>query len=342
MKLKLKFWPIFSGVLLIVFFIVIFIKFSNLKDLFSILKNGLWYYVIFLLVIEWIYFYNQAKVFAGIFSIFGSFPQLKNIIKIFLSANFINMALPSGGISGMTLFVQTGALTKTTRSQATVINILYYLINYGSFSAIMILGLIFLFTINKLQTFHYIGAGILLLFVSAIALIFYIGYKNQKMLYKIMQFLTAIVNKIFFIFKRKNLITIENIKHLHYEILFSIKEFQKDKHSFLSPFIFSLIGHFLQMLILYLCFLAFGTNPQFYIIVIGYIFSVIFILVSPTPSGIGIVEPTMAITMSSLGTPIEAAGLATFVFRGIVFWLPFFAGFYTTRTLNLDKLEKFN
>ena len=54
----------------------------------------------------------------------------------------------------------------------------------------------------------------------------------------------------------------------------------------------------------------------------GFSISYLFLIVSPTPSGIGIVEGIMPLALSSLSVPWSQAVIITLAYRGITFWLP--------------------
>ncbi len=337
MRTKLKFWPIVSGIILIVFFVILAIKFSDLEKFYKTLQQGIWYYIFALFTFETLYLVDQAEIFTGLFKIYNVNITIRKILKVFLAANFTNLALPSAGIAGLTVFSQAGPkLFNIKRSKAMVINLLYYFLNYGSFIVLMILGIILLFTMNKLQTYHYISASLMFILVLTGSSIFWVGYKNKNHLKNLLEGVAKFINFFSQRLSKKDLIKKDNINNLQTEIFYTTSVYKRNKHKFLEPLAFALLGHFIQIFVLYISFLAFGYNPEFYIVIIGYIFSVVFIMVSPTPSGIGIVEPVMAVTMASLGAPIEIATIATLTFRGITFWLPFFIGFYATRRLKLE------
>jgi uncharacterized protein (TIRG00374 family) len=59
--------------------------------------------------------------------------------------------------------------------------------------------------------------------------------------------------------------------------------------------------------------------------------------VSPTPSGIGIVEGALALTLASLDVDLSQAVIITIVYRGITFWLPLAVGALAFRALHLDS-----
>jgi uncharacterized protein (TIRG00374 family) len=106
---------------------------------------------------------------------------------------------------------------------------------------------------------------------------------------------------------------------------------RKKPKNLLLPAVLALSSKFLLMLVLYLVFLAFNVPVTFATLVAGFSIGNLFNIVSPTPSGIGIVEGTMALVLTSLHVPLAASTVVALVYRGIVFWLPLFLGMITFR-----------
>ena len=59
----------------------------------------------------------------------------------------------------------------------------------------------------------------------------------------------------------------------------------------------------------------------------------LFLIVSPTPAGIGIVEGILAVALTSLNVPVEDATVVTITYRVFSFWFPFLIGMFTFRML---------
>jgi hypothetical protein len=96
-------------------------------------------------------------------------------------------------------------------------------------------------------------------------------------------------------------------------------------------------SHVTNLLSLVLLFMAFGIDPINLIPIVAYMVSVLFVIFSPTPMGIGFAEGGMALTMVGMGVPEAQATAITIAFRGLSFWLPllFGAGF-------LHRMKVFN
>jgi hypothetical protein len=79
----------------------------------------------------------------------------------------------------------------------------------------------------------------------------------------------------------------------------------------------------------------------------GFSIGYLFLIVSPTPAGVGVVESILPVALNSLRVPWAAAVLITLVYRGITFWFPLAVGGIAFRLLErqpkslpaLDKTE---
>jgi len=91
--------------------------------------------------------------------------------------------------------------------------------------------------------------------------------------------------------------------------------------------------------ILLLTFLAFRIPYTSGTIVAGFSIGYLFLIVSPTPAGIGIVEGVLTLALTSLWVPVEAAAIITLVYRGYTFWLPFVVGMLAFRQIPHEKIK---
>jgi uncharacterized protein (TIRG00374 family) len=103
------------------------------------------------------------------------------------------------------------------------------------------------------------------------------------------------------------------------------------------PLFFALINKLILWLVLLFCFLAYRVPLDLGAITAGLSLASLFLIVSPTPAGIGIVEGILAVSLGSLGVPLGDATVVTVTYRGATFWLPFLAGLVAFRQLHLAK-----
>ena len=81
-------------------------------------------------------------------------------------------------------------------------------------------------------------------------------------------------------------------------------------------------------------FLSFEVPFSTGTIVVGFSITYLFLIVSPTPSGIGVVEGIMPIALSSLRVDWSQAVVITLAYRTVTFWVPFGIGAWAFRSLH--------
>jgi uncharacterized protein (TIRG00374 family) len=80
-------------------------------------------------------------------------------------------------------------------------------------------------------------------------------------------------------------------------------------------------------------FLSFDVPFSAGTIVGGFAIGYLFLIVSPTPSGIGVVEGVMTLALRTLRVELSDAVLITLAYRGVTFWLPMAVGAFAFRVL---------
>jgi len=61
-------------------------------------------------------------------------------------------------------------------------------------------------------------------------------------------------------------------------------------------------------------------------LIVGTSLSYLFLIVSPTPYGLGVVEGILTLALRSMYIPVSDALVLTISYRGVIFWIPFLLG----------------
>jgi uncharacterized membrane protein YbhN (UPF0104 family) len=101
--------------------------------------------------------------------------------------------------------------------------------------------------------------------------------------------------------------------------------------------VYEIFHHVANFFSLICVFIAFGIDPVSIIPATVYVVGITFIVLSPTPMGIGFVEGGMVLAMVSQGVPEAEATAITLAFRGISFWLPFMVGAIFLHNINQER-----
>jgi len=105
----------------------------------------------------------------------------------------------------------------------------------------------------------------------------------------------------------------------------------------IKTLLIALIAHAINVLSIFVIFIAFDYNIHYGALIAGYAFGEVARIISPQPEGIGVVEIVMAIIFTSFGVPPIQAAAISIVFRGFNFWAPLGIGF-----LLLKRLKSFS
>lgn len=101
----------------------------------------------------------------------------------------------------------------------------------------------------------------------------------------------------------------------------------------LEPLVCAGVAQALGVALLWVVFVALDYRIAPGPLVAGYAVGNLFMAISITPSGVGVVESAMTLTLAAFGVPLEIAAAGTILFRLFTFWVPMVAGFFTWRTV---------
>jgi uncharacterized protein (TIRG00374 family) len=97
--------------------------------------------------------------------------------------------------------------------------------------------------------------------------------------------------------------------------------------------LYALLRHTAGILSLFAVFKAFRYEIGLGPLVAGYAVGLLFLIVSITPQGVGILEGIYVLLFRSLGVPGAVATAVGLTYRGLTFWFPFLAGFILLRLI---------
>jgi len=109
-----------------------------------------------------------------------------------------------------------------------------------------------------------------------------------------------------------------------------------DKKGFVYTILVSVLIEFTGIAHLYVAMLALNFTPSLLAAALGYIISVIFLIVSPFLRGLGAIEVSMTYVLLRFGFGNVEAISITFLYRFFEFWLPLLVGIFAF----LSKLNK--
>ena len=317
---------------------IVALGFSELETIVVTLQKAHVGYLLLALAIQSVWFFVSARVYKSVFRLLGMDEGLFTLARIASAASFVNLVTASGGMGGVALFASEAKRHGHPTGKVTVAAGLFLSLDHASFICVLAVGLMILARRNDLDASDITASLLMLVVASIYASILYLGYRSERKLDRLLIFLVGIVNRIARFFRRKKEVLHEARAHeFAHEVAEGFQSLKGKPYLMVKPVLWGILDKILLMAILAAAFLSFEVPFQADIIVAGFALTYLFVIVSPTPSGIGIVEGIMPIALSSLNVNWSHAVVITLAYRTVTFWYPFAVGALSFRSLHTEE-----
>jgi len=287
---------------------------TELSEVKRMLFDADWRFVLVGIILTFVYISLQGLMYVASFASIRHRIPLITAIVLFLKRNLISIFLPAGGISSLAFFTGDIENNGITKSQIHFASAVYGFV--GILSVIVVAVPIFIYSLIV----GGIGSGEWIAFFSMLALIIAI-YLIYRSIVKKGVFYRWLVRSFSF-----------------FEVFsIDIRSNRISKKQFFITLFYSVLIEFVGISHLYVAMLALGYTPSFFAAFLGYVISVIFLIVSPFLRGLGAIEVSMVFVLVRLGyTNVEAVAV-TLLYRFFEFWMPLIAGIFSF-LLKINKL----
>ena len=324
------------GILLVLF------SLSEIQDITKAIEAGNLYLLLAGFLIQLIWLLNLGITFKHLYHLMGIKEKSSHLFWVASAANFINVVAPSAGIGGIAIFLDDAKRHNHSPGHVTIVGVLFVLFDYVAFLCFLALGWIVLIRRNNLNPGEITASFILLGLAVGLAFILYLGYKSRERLARLLVRLTRIINRVLKPILHRSYLKEENAELYALELSDGLHAIRGRKKDLIWPFLFSLNNKAILLVILAICFFTFQIPFSFGTLVAGLSIGYLFVIVSPTPAGLGFVEGALTITLNSLRVPLGSAVLITLTYRAITFWFPLAVGALALRVLKFKKKIRLN
>lgn len=328
-----KFFVAFVFFLLIV---IIVLSFSELETILKTLRRAHLGFLLLAVLIQCIWFISSGRMYQSIFHLLGIHDTVLELSRIATAATFINIVAPTAGVGGVALFASEARKRGHAVGKVTVAAALFLLLDQASFLAVLSVGLIILAGRNDLNPGEISASVFLLVIAISYAFILYLGYRSEQKLGNLLARIARLLNRFFRFFRKDDYLSETRAHEFAREVAEGFSGITEKKSSLVRPILWGILDKTLLMIVLVFSFLAFEVPFTADIIIAGFSLTYLFLIVSPTPSGIGIVEGLMPIALSSLGVNWSQAIVITLAYRAVTFWLPLGVGAWAFRSLHAE------
>ncbi len=307
----------------------VFSHFAGLKGILDTLKDGDWHYLSLAIVLELLWLLNQGATFQAIFRALGVQEKLGRLILMAAAANFINIIAPSAGIGGIAVFLSEARNRDYSSGKATVATTLFILVDYLAFFMVLTLGFVVLIRRDRLTPTEVTASAILLSIAIGLGVILVLGFHSERQLSQVLAWLARLVNRVVAPFRpaaHKEYLSEERASSFAHEVADGVREIRHNPRDLAIPILLALNGKVLMILVLFSVFVAAKQAASIGTLIAGFSIAFLFTIVSPTPSGVGIVESALTLILNSFYIPLGTSAIIALTYRAFTFWLPLVFG----------------
>jgi hypothetical protein len=314
-------------------FIFIVGRFSELQSIAETLQRGIWWFIGLALIIEVLWVLNCGASFQLIFRAMGIEEQIGTLSLMFTAANFANVIAPSGGVSGMAIFVSEAKRRNYSSARAAVGSVLFLFFDYLGLICILLVSLIILIRRNNLTLIVILASITLIALAMLFAYLLNLGMQSAVALGNTLAAFARFFNRLLHPFIHRDYLSESRAHEFAHDAAEGLVTMRRQPRSMLMPLFLALTNKTSQLLILALVFLAFKIPISIGTIIACFSIASLFVIISPTPAGIGVVEGALTLALTSMYISLEDAAVITLSYRGITFWIPLLFGMISLRIL---------
>ena len=330
---------LFIVVVLFLGIAVVVISFSELETIMLTLQKAHLGYFLLAILIEFIWFIVTGRMYQSIYHLLGLEEGVLTLSRIAAAATLINIVAPTAGAGGVALFAAEARRRAHPAGKVTVAAALFLLLDQAAFLVILALGLIVLVRRQDLGAGELSTSLLLLGGVITYAFVLYLGYRSEEKMGNLLAKIARGINRFVKFFRRQEYLSEARAHEFAHEVSEGFSGLTERPSSLVRPVLWGILSKILLMCVLACAFLSFEVPFTVGTIVAGFSMTYLFLIVSPTPSGIGIVEGLMPLALTTLHVDWSQAVVITLAYRTVTFWVPFGIGALAFRSLHADGEE---
>jgi uncharacterized protein (TIRG00374 family) len=312
---------------------LVFLSFGELESIAETLRHGNPWFTLLAILFQLAWFVVTGFNYLMLYRVLGMEGTLQKMSLMTAAANFVSTVMPSAGMGGIAVFINDAVRHGYSAGKVTVVSVVFLFLDYLAFLCVLGLGLIVLFRRNDLGASEITASLVMLSIAACLGFLLYLGSRSAEALGNALAWMAHLVNALARPFIHHDYLSEARAHVFAHEVAADLQSLPGRMHSLIQPFLLALSGKALMMCVLAVSFLTFEVPFSSGVIIGGFSISYLFLILSPTPAGIGIVEGIMPLALSSLKVEWSQAVIVTLAYRAVTFWLPLGIGAFALRHL---------
>jgi len=229
--------------------------------------------------------------------------------------------------TGAALFVHDAARRGQSAARAAAATVLVRVVDFATFAAILLYGLVYLHRAHALTSYELWGAVGLGLVIAGWSALLVLGLFRPALLSRVLGGVMVTANRVARRLGRPEPLSEDWPARITSEYADAARSLAERPARGLWPTLVACLAHAVDLLTIAALFAAFEQPVAPGAVVAGFGIAVLFWIVAVTPQGAGVVEGAMSLAYVSMGVPAATATAVALAFRGLTFWFPALIGF---------------
>lgn len=317
-----------------VIFFGVFIYFAreDIAEAFHLIRSVNWWFLLLIVPLQGLDYTVKALFYRSMLMYFGYRVSVWRLFKLSWAMLFVNVALPSAGLSSLSLMGAVLRNDDVPSGKVTLTHFSRYAITYVSYFLILVFGVLALYfsgDIAKITIRFTVLIGFAIVGLSIFGL--YALYDKRAfnwVSHKVQQGIDWFSKKVR---SGKELIGGDRLERVLYDFYDGFHQVMRNRAYLRQPFVWGLIGNVIEVLIFYVVFLALGFTLNPGVVIIAYAIANGAGFISIIPGDVGVYEIVMVAVLTAAGVPLSVGVSATLLYRVVVklVFLPIGFYFYT-------------
>ena len=316
--MKIRFKAVLFFVAIIALGILIISRLGQLQSLIDTIKGVNLWLLLLVVPLRFLYYWANTLYFRKFFEMFDNEVEHKHLFRTVVATNFINIIIPSAGVSGLSYMRET--IGKRVKSSILTLSHLgYYMLGLIAGLILFISSFAMLLLSNqvvRVSSRLILLAMFVLLIFLVVALVMLV---NRRLSVDTILLLSRPVNWALRKLHRRP-ITRNRIEEFLGDAGDNLNYIRQNWRQLVKPFLALFLMLLIDILSLYVVAASFGEilNPA--VVISSYCLAQIGSLASILTAGVGAFEAVLAASLVGFGVPFDVAFSITIVYRGISFW----------------------
>lgn len=306
-------------------------RFSEIRQVTVTLLHGRLEWVLAAILLQLVCFILYAILYHLSFSTVDVESRLRDLVPVFFASICLKTMVPSGGVSGVALFIDDAAKRGQSSARAAQGALLVLVADLLTMAPLLLFGLIYLSTRHALQLYQMLGVAAFMAFAAGLAVMLLLGLWQPCLLHGLLSGLQSLANRVAARLGRPPFLPGDWAHRNAAEFSGAAAGIATRPQHLARTLVLALAIHVIDVIGLYAVFLAYQQPITFGAVIVGFGLDVVFSVISFIPHGIGVADGVITLALTSLGVPVAKALVVALVARGLNIWLPFVLGFFLLR-----------